>query len=423
MSRPKGSLNRSTIERMSRENRKGGNVQIMNFEKTIENAPIIKYDAQYNIYTYGWKNLYPFDLISLYNTSVTMKSCVDFMTAALAGEGIAWDEMNEDEKNIQAPNYYTSWFSFIKSLCFDMSLYSAFAFQVIRNKDGRTYSFFHQPVETIRLEQMDEDGVINNAYLCSDWSEPQKNGVIKMPMFGFQTDKEIPMGVPHLFYYAQYNPVNKVYGLPIYASALNCIQAEAKFQIGNLKQITNGFTPAGAITISDVETDEERQTIIRNITNMFTGELNSNCVMINFRNNIEDKPIEWTPFVQNTSNVNLYADATERTINWIMGAFKIPSKMLIGYPADNSGFSDSGSLMEAAFSLYNVNVANSIRREILDVINSMFRLNGVDIEIKLKPLRYKIDDNKTENKIDTSEEAKGTPKTEDEVTEREEDTI
>lgn len=156
---------------------------------------------------------------------------------------------------------------------------------------------------------------------------------------------------------------------------------------------------------------------------MFTGELNSNCVMINFRNNIEDKPIEWTPFVQNTSNVNLYADATERTINWIMGAFKIPSKMLIGYPADNSGFSDSGSLMEAAFSLYNVNVANSIRREILDVINSMFRINGVDIEIKLKPLRYKIDDNTTENKIDTSEEAKGTPKTEDEVTEREEDTI
>lgn len=424
MSRTKGSLNKSTIEKMQQQNRKGNGIQVMHFEKQIENAPVIKYNAQYNIYTYGYRNLYPFDLISLYNTSVTMKSCVDFMTAALAGEGIAWDEMNEDEKNIQAPNYNTSWFSFIKALCFDMSLYSAFAFQVIRNRDGKTYSFFHQPIETVRLEQMDEDGVINNAYLCSDWSEPQKNGVIKMPMFGFQSEKEIPMGVPHLFYYAQYNPVNKVYGLPIYASALNCIQAEAKFQIQNLKQIVNGFASAGCLTLPEVETDEERRAIIKNVSDMFTGELNSNSIMISFRNNIEEKPVEWTPFVQNTSNVNMYADATERTVNWIMGAFKIPSKMLIGYPADNSGFSDSGSLMEAAFALYNVNVANSIRREILDVINSMFRLNGVEIEIKLKPLRYKLDnDGTTENKIDTTEDPKGTPKDEDEVEERKDNTI
>lgn len=420
--RPKGSLNKSTLLAQQLAKKNSG-TYVVAFEKQIENAPLIRYNAQYNIYNYGSKNLYPFDLISLYNTSVTMKSCVDFMAAALAGEGVDWEGMDNDDKDIQAPNYSTSWFTFIKSLCFDMSLFSAFAFQVIRNRDGKTYSFFHQPIETIRLEKMDEDGVINNAYLCSDWSEPVKNGVVKMPMFGFQRDREIPMGVPHLFYYRQYNPVNVYYGLPIYSSAINAIQAEAKFQIANLKQIVNGFTPAGAITLPQVETDEERQSIIKNITDMFTGELNTNCVMISWRNNIEDKPIEWTPFTQNTTNVNIYADATERTINWIMGAFKIPSKMLIGYPADNSGFSDSGSLMEAAFSLYNVNVANSIRREILDIINSLLQLNGIDIEIKLKPLRYKLDDGTENDKIDTSEKSKGTPKNEDEVEEREDNTI
>lgn len=416
MSRPIGSKNKPKVP----QNR--GGISVMHFQKEIENAPLIRYNTQYNIYNYGSKNLYPFDLISLYNTSITMKSCVDFMTAALVGEGIDWESMKIDEKKIQSPNYSTSWFSFIKSLCFDMSLYSAFSFQVIRNKDGKTYSFFHQPIETVRLEKMDDEGVINNAYLCSDWSEPQKNGVVKIPMFGFQSEKEIPMGVPYLFYYRQVNPVNQYYGLPIYASALNVIQAEAKFQVANLKQITNGFTPTGAITIPQVETDEERQAIIKNITNMFTGELNTNCVMISFRNNIEDKPIEWTPFTQNTSNVNLYADATERTINWIVGAFKIPSKMLIGYPSDNNGFSDSGSLMEAAFSLYSVNVVNSIRREILDIINSLFKLNGVNINIKLKPLRYKLD-NSNEEKIDTSEKTIGTPKSEDEVSEREKNTL
>lgn len=416
MARTLGSKNKPKIP----QNRNG--VFVTKFEKTIENAPVIKYNAQYNIMSYGLKNTYPYDLISLYNTSVTMKSCIDFMTTAIAGEGLDWESMGVEEKNIQPPNYYTSWFTFIKALAFDFSLYSAFAFQVIKNKDGKTYSFFHQPIETIRLEELDEDGVINNAYLCKDWSEPAKNGVIKMPMFGFQDDREIPKGVPHLFYYAQYNPVNRYYGLPIYASGLNCIQAEAKFQIQNLRQIVNGFTPAGALTISSCETDQERQAIIKNITDMFTGELNSNNIVISFRDNIEQKPIEWTPFTQSSNNVNIYADATERTQNWIIGAFKIPSKMLLGYPADNQGFSDSGSLMESAFALYNVNVANSIRREILDIINNAFKLNGVDIEIKLKPLRYKIDDTQ-ENKIDTNDKAQGAPKAEEEVEERKDDTI
>lgn len=416
MSRPIGSKNKPKVP----QNR--GGLFVTKFQKQIENAPITRYNAQYNIIQYGARNLYPYDLISLYNTSVTMKSCIDFMATALAGEGINWEEMNENEKNIQTPNYHTSWFSFIKSLCFDMSLYSAFAFQVIKNRDNKTYSFFHQPIETIRLEQMDEEGVINNAYLCSDWSEPQKNGVVKIPMFGFQSEKEIPMGVPHLFYYAQYNPVNKYYGLPIYASALNCIQAEAKFQIQNLRQIVNGFTPSGALTVPSCETDQERNEIIKNITDMFTGELNSNNIVITFRDNIEQKPIEWTPFTQSTTNVNIYADATERTQNWIIGAFKIPSKMLIGYPSDNNGFSDSGSLMESAFALYNVNVANSIRREILDVINNTFKLNGVELEIKLKPLRYKVDDTQ-EEKIDTNDKAQGNPQTEEEVEERENNTI
>ena len=189
-----------------------------------------------------------------------------------------------------------------------------------------------------------------------------------------------------------------------------------------MRQIVNGFTPSGALTIPSCETDEEREAIIRNITDMFTGEANSNNIVITFRDNVEQKPIEWTPFTQSSNNVNIYADATERTQNWIIGAFKIRSKRLIGYPADNSGFSDSGSLMESAFALYNVNVANSIRREILDVINNAFKLNGVDIQIKLKPLRYKIDDTQ-EDKIDTHDKAQGTPKAENEDEERKDNTI
>lgn len=409
MPRTKGAINKP----------KNTSLRVLNFDKQIENAPIIKKNQQYNIIQYGSKNLYPFDLISLYNTSVTMKACVDFATNAIVGEGVDIEAMKLKDSDLQNPNYYTGWNEFIRALAFDFTLYSAFAFQIIKNKDGKTYSFFHQPIETIRLEEMDEDGVINNAYLCKDWSVPSKYPPIKIPMFGFQDDREIPSGVPYLFYHRQYNPVNFYYGLPSFSSAINCIQAEAQFQIWDLKNVTNGFTPVGALTIPNVETDEERQAVINNIQRLFTGAENSNSLIITFRDNIEDKPIEYTPFVQSSNNVNLYADANERTVNRIMAAFKIPSKALIGFPADNTGFSDSGAYLESAFALYNVNVANNNRKEILDVINNMLKMNGVDTQLVLKPLNYRITDSQTASTNNIQTETK----TEDEVDERENNSI
>lgn len=415
MGRPKGSTNKP---------KSSNSIKVLNFDKQIEGAPVIKKNMQYDIIQWGSRNTYPYDLVSLYNTSVTMKACVDFATNAIVGDGIDWDAMDIKNGDIPNPNYYMGWNEFIRALAFDFTLYSSFAFQVIKNRDGKTYSFFPQPIETIRVEEMDEDGVINNAYISKDWSAPTKYPPIKIPIFGFQDDKEIPMGEPYLFYHKQYNPVTPYYGLPCYTSAINCIQAEAQFQIHNLKTIVNGFTPTGAITLPSVETEEERQALLNNITNMFTGAENASNLLINFRTNVEDKPVEYTPFTQSTTNVNLYSDATDRTVNWIMAGFKIPSKALIGYPVDSMGFSDSGKYMEAAYAIYNVNVANNNRREIIDVINTMFRANGVDIELVLKPLRYFVTDGRELTKDnDSNNETQGEPADEANVEERVDDTI
>lgn len=421
MSRPKGSLNKSTIIKMQQQASKGGGVSIMHFDKQIENSAVVRPNAQYGIMNWGSDNLYPYKLINLYNTSVTHKACADFSTNAIVGEGIDWETMQIKNGDIPNPNYSMGWNEFIRALAFDFSLYSSFAFQVIRNRDGKTYSFFPQPMETVRVEEADEDGVINNAYLCKDWSATGKYPPVKIPMFGFQSEKEIPMGVPHLFYHRQYNPVNFYYGLAIYSSCINAIQAEAQYQTFDLKNIVNGFTPVGCLTLPEVETDEERNAIIKNITSMFSGAENSNALMITFRSNIEDKGVEFVPFTQKSQSADLYANANERTINRIMAGWKIPSKALIGYPADNTGFSDSGAYMESAYALYNVNVANNARREILDVINQMFKMNNVDIEITLKPLRYKIDDAQTT--LPTQNKPEGEGKDEDDVEEREDNTI
>lgn len=401
--------------------KQSGGLYVTNLEKQIEGAPITNSNAMYGIVNYGLKNDYPFKLIDLYNNSVTHRACIDFATNAIVGEGIDWEKMNYNYEDMQTPNYYMSWNEFIKAMAFDFSLYSAFAFQIVMNKDRKTYSFFPQPIETVRLEEIDEDGVINNAYICKDWTATGKYQPVRLPMFGFQEDEKIEYGQPYLFYHKQYNPVNAYYGLPTYSSALNAIQSEVEYQQWDLKNIVNGFAPAGVLTLPQCETDEEKKAIINNLQKMFQGSSNANAMAFTFRTNIEDKPVEFTPFTTNTSNINLYAAANERTINRIMAGHKIPSKALIGYPADDTGFSNSGEYLESAYALYNINVANNSRREILDSINNMFKLNGVDVKIELKPLRYKIDNEET--KVETTTTPNGETKTEEEVIEREDNTI
>lgn len=394
MARTKGSKNKPKL---------GSNVTIMNFDKDISNTPVNKFNPLGWV-NWGEKNDYPYRLLDLYNTSVTHKACIDFAVNAIIGEGIDFDTMKIDNGSIANPNYHTSWDQFIRQLALDLVLYDSFAFQVIKNNDNLTYTFYHQPIDTVRLEEKDEDGVSMGAYICKDWTNTGTYEPIRLPLFGFQEDETIEKGVPHLFYYRRYTPVVEYYGMPSYAAGLNAIQAEAQFQSYDLKSIVNGFTPSGAITLPQVETEEERRAIIKNVTDLFTGSENANNILITFRNNIEDKPVEYSPFSAPTSNVNLYADSNDRTIVRIMAAHKIPSKALIGYSVEDTGFSNSGEFLEAAFALYNVNTASHNRRELLDTINTMFKSNGVDIEVILKPLRYKIEDMTQTNTDDSNGE-------------------
>ena len=156
-----------------------------------------------------------------------------------------------------------------------------------------------------------------------------------------------------------------------------------------MKNIVNGFAPSGVLTLPEVETDEQREAIINNVTRMFQGSDNANSVMITFRSNVEDKGVEYTPFTNSTGNVNLYADANQRVINRILEAHQIPNASLIGMPdIGNSGFSSEADKLEVSYQLYNKLTGNYNRMAVVRTLNQMLKMNGVDTEIIMKPLSF-----------------------------------
>lgn len=387
MGRKLGSLNKSTIAKMQAANSKGSGLFLTKLEKQIEGSAITRKSAMGWV-QWGVRNNYPNLLLDLYNQSPTHRSAVNFAVQSILGNGVDFEQMQLNGDEV-VPNYAQTWDEVIKSLALDYILYGSYAIQVIMNKDGKTYSFWHMPLDKVRWSEYDEDGQITKYWICQDWTMTGNYPPFEIDALDMKDEWKLEKGKPYLYVYRTYSPTMTYYTQPHYAAAIKAIQAEIEYVNYDLKNIVNGFAPAGVLTLPQVETDEERQAIIQNVTRMFQGSDNANSVMITFRNNIEDKGVEYTPFTATNGNVNLYDAANQRVINRILEAHQIPNAALIGMPdLNNSGFSSEADKLEVSYQLYNKLTGNYNRMAVIRTINQMLKMNGIDTEIIMKPLNF-----------------------------------
>ena len=381
MSRPVGSKNKPKTP----SNRNG--VFLTNFEKQIEGSAVTRKNSLGWV-NWGIKNNYPNLLLDLYNQSPTHRSAVNFAMMSILGNGVDFEQMQLNGDEV-VPNYAQTWDEIIKSLALDYILYGSYALQIIMNQDGKTYSFWHMPLDKVRWSEYDEDGQITSYWICNDWTAVGQYPPIQIEAFDMKSEMKLEKGKPYLFVYRAYSPTMTYYTQPHYAAAIKSIQSEIEYCNYDLKNIVNGFTPSGVLTLPEVETDEERHAIIQNITRMFQGSDNANSVMITFRSNIEDKGVEYVPFAKNQGSFNFYADANQRTINRILEAHQIPNAALIGMPdISNSGFASEADKLQVSYELYNKLTGNYNRMAVIRTLNQMLKMNGIDTEIIMKPLNF-----------------------------------
>ena len=362
----------------------------LNFEKQIEGSPVTKKNSLGWV-NWGTKNNYPNLLLELYQNSPTHRAAINFGVQSIVGNGVDLEAMKLKDTEV-VPSYGNTWDNFMRSVALDYMLYGSYAIQVIMNNDKKTYSFYHVPLEKVRWTPYDEDGNITGYYISNDWTSIGLNPPLFIDALDFTDDEVVEMGKPYLYVYRSYSPTQTYYTSPHYAAAIKPIQAEIEFINYDLKSVINGFTPTGIITLPEVETDEQRQAILDNVQRMFQGSDNANSVMVTFRNSIEEKAAEYTPFATNNGNVDLYEASNDRTIDRILAAHQIPSKSLIGLNNKKTGFNSEGAFLESAYNLYNTLTGNYNRNCIVRTMNQIFRMNGIDTEIILKPLVFKLED-------------------------------
>lgn len=369
----------------------GNSMVITKLDKHIEGSPITKVTPNSWV-NWGVKNNYPNMLLDLYNQSTTHKACINFAVQSILGNGVDFEAMKLAGDEV-VPNMNQTWDDIIRSLALDYALYGSYAIEAIMNKDGKTFSFFHIPLEKVRWGEYDpENGNINSFFICSDWTAWSTYGVTEVEAMNHDTKFE--KGKPYLFVYRTYSPAMTYYTSPLYSAGIKAVQSEIEFINYDLRSSVNGFVPAGMLRLNAVESDEERQAIIANITSMFTGTNNANSLMISFRSNPDEEDPSFIPFTANATNVNLYDASNERTVKRILAAHQIPNASLIGLPdIGSTGFASEADKLETAYQLYNKLTGNNNRMAIVRTLNQMFKLNGIETEIVMKPLSFKDFDN------------------------------
>lgn len=314
---------------------------------------------------FGYDNLYPQLCLDLANSSPLQKAIMENKLSYMYGAGLA--KVTDD---IYTPNLSEGWDSLIYKVMTDYTYLNAFAIMVILNEGGKSFSFYHVPVDQVRLGQYNSQNVIEKAYLCSNWAKiyAKKENVVEIKMWGCETPKK---GERYLMYFKKHQLGEYYYAVPQWMSAANWIMADAALSQYYNNYIHNNFSANLAIKYPTEPPEEKKAEIYKALQDSFGGSENAGNILLLFGENGVAPEINAIESV----NADLYNSVVDTVKLAIVSANRLTSPILAGI-STSSGFSSKSDEIIAATVQYRLTVINNDRQFVMDKMNDLLSMNG-----------------------------------------------
>lgn len=357
------------------------NIRIVNLAS--HTTPAVVEDNRKQWVAYGEDNNYFQYLIDRYNGSATNNAIINGMTELIYGKGLyATDASRKPDEYAMMKSLFSR--TCMRKITFDLKAMGQAAMQVIYNKEKtKIVQVEHFPIETLRMEKMNDDGEVTGYYYSKDWTKIRKKGFepIRIPAFGYGEKGEgleIYCIKPYRSGFYYYSPVDYQGGLP-YAELEEEV---ANYHINNIK---NGLSPSMLINFNNgVPTEEERELIERRIIQKFSGSSNSGKFILAFNDNKEmAASIEPVQLSDASEQYQFLADESMRKL---MVAHRVTSPMLMGIK-DNTGLGNNADELKTASLLFHNTVVRPIQELILDAIDDILAFNGASLNVYFKTLQ------------------------------------
>lgn len=347
---------------------KADNIVYLSFEET--KVPEFTEQKGKEWIFYGKNNLYPQELINLFNRSAKHNAIVTGKTGFIIGNGLfPKDKLKQTEFDLFEKTLTdgSTQRLFYKSVL-DFEIYNGFALEMIPSSNGR-WNAYHIDFARLRISK-DRDKI----FYSEDWSKykqtAEDTNFQEYPLWDANKKKK------SILYFCNYRPKGGLdyYTYPDYIGAIAYIECDyqiANFHVNNLR---HGFTGATIINFFNGEpTPEEQKKIEAKLKKKFTGTENAGIPILVFSDNKAKEPK-----IENLlpSDFDKQFDILNKTVQQeIFTGHKITSPMLFGIKTEGQlGGRDE---IKEAYELFQNTYINEHRNKVLEVYNKLAALYNV----------------------------------------------
>ncbi len=349
--------------------------------------PLFREQVGRDFVSYGFDNHYGDYLRDLYLGSSIQSAVVNGVSDMIYGEGLdATDREEKPEQWLKTQKMLEqSDENLLRQLCFDLKLYGQCYVQVIWNRvrtDIAELRFL--PAHTVRCGIADAQGRVDAFYVSPDWSRTReaRYAPVEYPAW----NPEDRTQAASVYQVKAYQPGIHYYGLPDYVGSTNYIELDREVSTFHLNNIKNGLFPSMMLSFNNgVPTDEERRTIERHVNEKFSGSNNAGRLLISFNDGSDNAP-QLTPVNPNDNDGMYEFLATECTTK-ILAGHRITSPLLFGIRGQGNGFGNNAEELRDSFSLFQNTVIKPFQRPLLDGLQPLFAVNGIDLDFYFKTLK------------------------------------
>lgn len=352
-------------------------------------------------------NYFPQRLLEAVSESPMQTAILENRINFLWGAGFS-----ETKECIYQPNMQDTWAELFQKCARDFVYFGAFAIQVILNKSGNRFSFYHTPVEQVRLAAYDENNRIPKAFLCTDWRKTNRDRVVEVPMWGSETPRQEKQ---YLMYIKPWRNGEYYYAVPYWFSCINYVLADGALSKYFCNYIKNGFSSSLSITFPTEPDEEKKAEIYENLRANFTGEKAAGNIMVLFGENGVLPTIG--SIDASTKTAELYNSIVDTIKLALVSGNRLTSPILAGI-STSSGFSDKAAEIIASETFYRLTVINAERQFLLNKFNDLLQMNGLPRVLTIEDynIQKELEGNGTEENTDKINEGVGADDTEKQVT-------
>ena len=336
------------------------NIQAINLS-AYEPVEAVEKENRAGWIDYGFNNLFPQHLITLYYNSPIHNALTNSIAYMIEGQGTGTILDNA-----------------LQGIAFDLKLQGAFVAEVIWSMDfTRVVKINHLPFENCRLAYDKEEDDITGIWYSKDWANTRsKKGKPEfIPAFNPSQAEEQPRQV---IYAHGMMAGSSYYAKPDYFGALNYVELSYQMGLYHVNNILNGLFPSFIINfLNGIPQKEEREAIRREWEERLSGASNAGKFLMTFNEDPSRAPqIQDFPLSDADKQ---YQFLSEETAKQIMVGHRVVSPLIHGI-RDTTGFGSNKDEMIVGMEIFNNQVIKPYQRIIT---NTFAPILGSDLTITM----------------------------------------